>query len=83
MFEYLISVIRSFLSESHSKIKCYCNLKCCNKSNVDVPIPKDALIQLAKPIVIVPTPKIINIFTCGKKHSLDKITIPFDKNITI
>jgi hypothetical protein len=66
MFEYLISVIRSFLSESHSKIKCYCNFKCCNKSNVDVP-----------------TPKIINIFTCGKKHSLDKITIPFEKNITI
>ena len=58
--------MRSFLCESHSKIKCYCNLKCCNKSNVDVP-----------------TPKIINRFTCGKKHSLDKIEVPFDKNITV
>ena len=40
MFEYLISFIRSFLSEPHSKIKCYCNFKCCNKSNVDVPTTK-------------------------------------------
>jgi hypothetical protein len=66
MFENILSLIRSFLCESHSKIKCYCNLKCCNKSNVDVP-----------------TPKIINIFNCVKKHSLDKIEVPFDKNITV
>ena len=66
MFEYLISLIHSFLCETHSKIKCYCNLKCCNKSNVDVP-----------------TPKIINIFNCVKQHSLDKIEVPFDKNITV
>ena len=66
MFEYILSLTRSFFNNSHSKIKCYCQLKCCNKTNVDIP-----------------TPKIINIFTCGKKHSLDKIKIPFDKNITI
>ena len=40
MFEYLISLIHSFFQETHSKIKCYCKLKCCNKTNVDVPTPK-------------------------------------------
>ena len=40
MFENILSLIRSFLCESHSKIKCYCQEKCCNKSNVDVPTPK-------------------------------------------
>ena len=66
MFEYIYSLICTFFTQSHSKIKCYCNFKCCSKTEVDIP-----------------TPKIINIFTCGKKHSLDKIKIPFEKNITI
>ena len=75
---YIYSLICTFFTQSHSKIKCYCNLKCCSKTEVDVPLPKEAITQLASSIVI-PTPKIINIFTCGKKHSLDKIKIPFEK----
>ena len=39
MFENILSLIRSFLCESHSKIKCYSDLNCCYKSNVDVPTP--------------------------------------------
>ena len=40
MFENILSLIRSFLCESHSKIKYYCDLKCCYRSNVAVPTPK-------------------------------------------
>ena len=62
MFGYILSLICSFFTESHSKIKCYCNSRCCSKTNVDIP-----------------TPKIINIFNCGRKNNLDKIEIPFEK----
>ena len=65
MFENILSLIRSFLCESHSKIKCYCKIKCCYKSDVDIP-----------------TPKIINIFNCGKNNSLEKLKIPFDKSLS-
>ena len=69
MFEYLISLIHSFLCETHSKIKCYCNLKCCNKTNVDVPTPKIT--------------KIINIITCTSKNNIEKVEMPWHKNATI
>ena len=69
MFEYIVSFIKSFLCETHSKIKCYCNLKCCNKTNIDIPTPKIT--------------KIINVIRCSSKNNIDKIKIPWHKNATI
>ena len=66
MFEYIVSFIKSFLCETHSKIKCYCNLKCCNKTNIDIPTPKIT--------------KIINVITCSSKNNIDKIKIPRFEN---
>ena len=60
MFEYLISLIHTFLCETHSKIKCYCNLKCCNKTNVDVPTPKITN---------------MHIITCSSKNNIDKVDV--------
>ena len=48
MFEYILSLICSFFTESHYKIKCYCNLKCCSKTNVDIPTSKIINIDLDK-----------------------------------
>jgi len=68
MFESIVSFIKTCLCETHSKIKCYCNLKCCNKTNVDVPTPKIT--------------KIINVITCSSKNNIDENKIPWRKVIT-
>ena len=69
MFESIVNLTKTCLCETHSKIKCYCKLTCCNKTNVDIPSTKIT--------------KIINVITYPSRNNINKIKLPWRKVITV
>ena len=73
MFEQVISFIKGLFGDSKIKINSNCcnkvQCKCCSKTNVDLPTPKIT--------------KIINLITCSSRNNIDKVDLPWEKNISI